>query len=140
MTDSIDHHIIATAAQQEDIAITFCTGLSLMEFLLPAVASQMLTSRNVGDAVLAWTFTKAPDTVWESIFRMPKHCFFSLLEWLLTNTNLGNTGRFVKPKEKLLLFLYIVCQGHTVRSTAYQFHRAYETVHRLVYKPQDKYP
>ena len=60
---------------------------------------------------------------------MSKGSFNALLEWLLVHTLL-RPGRDVSGQEKLLIFLYIVCQGVTHRTAAFLFGRSEGTIHR----------
>ena len=87
-------------------------------------------NRGLGEVLLS-SLEDSPDIIWNNLVRMSKPSFNALLEWLLGHT-LHCTGRHVSVREKLLIFLYIVCQGVTHRVAAFLFGRSEETINRLV--------
>ena len=65
------------------------------------------------------------------IFRMEKRTFRGLVTWLEHRGGLVASS-YIDPNEKTLIFLYIVCQGYTIRMAALYFGHSLDTIHRLV--------
>ena len=68
-----------------------------------------LHRRDTGLTLLA-TIENGSPAMWRRVFRMTKPSFNALCGWLASNT-MFRRGREVSEREKLLIFLYIVCQG-----------------------------
>ena len=101
--------------------------------LLPQPPTQILHFRQTGDTFIA-IFNVASDQSWIDLLRMRKSCFLALHEWLVIHTMLGQSTRCdsVSTHDMLFIFMYMVCQGTTVRHTASIFGRSLDSIHRLV--------
>ena len=78
----------------------------------------------------------APNTMWRRIYRMNKESFKALLCWLQAKTTFKESP-YMKDEEKLLIFMYIVCQGSPHGVAAYYFGRSDETINRYeIYPPR----
>ena len=75
------------------------------------------------------SFDIGPVTMWIETFRMTKASFDALLNWLIVHTVLEGS-RYITAREKLFIFLYIVCQGVTQTAAAYLFAHSDETIYR----------
>lgn len=75
------------------------------------------------------SFDIGPVTMWMETFRMTKVSFDALLNWLTVHTTLRGS-RYITAREKLFIFLYMVCQGVTQTATAYLFAHSDETIYR----------
>ena len=77
------------------------------------------------------TIENGPPLLWLQYFRMTKASFDALCGWLTTNTKLRGSLE-VSVREKVLIFLFIVCQGTPQSTVGFLFGRSDETVNRLV--------
>ena len=110
-------------------------ALTIQTFLhAPSPPTQTLHLRHMGDTFIAM-LDNAVDQCWNDLFRMRKSCFVALRTWLLTHTTLGQPrrGDTTSAHEKLIIFMYIICQGATIRHTALIFGRALGSIHRLAF-------
>ena len=89
-----------------------------------------LHRRELGVALLA-TIEDGSPALWRRLFRMTKPSFNALCGWLAENT-MFRRGREVSEREKLFIFLFIVCQGAPQNIVAHLFGRSDETINRLV--------
>ena len=87
-----------------------------------------LHDRVLGKTLIS-TLEDASNTIWIELLRMSKASFEALLEWLEARTPL-RSGRHISVREKLIIFLYIVCQSNTHRMIAFLFGRSVDTINR----------
>ena len=138
---SLDHTAESVAAKGTDDAIVAAVVrrrrmLLYMLLLCLAVVPNYITSpttlyrRHMGVALLA-TIENGHPAMWQRVFRMTKPSFNALCGWLASNT-MFRRGREVSEREKLLVFLHIVCQGAPQNIVAHPFGRSDETINRLV--------
>ena len=138
---SLDQTAESVAAKGTDDAIVAAVVrrrrmLLHMLLLCPAYVPRYITSpttlhrRHMGVALLA-TIENGHPAMWQRVFRMTKPSFNALCGWLASNT-MFRRGREVSEREKLLIFLYIVCQGAPQNIVAHLFGRSDETINRLV--------
>lgn len=121
---------LVSLRHQQVLATLQAVQFALVHFVK---SSSALHNRALGIMLLS-TIEDAPDTIWLNMIRMTKGSFDALIEWLRLHT-LFRSGRHVPEQEKLLIFLYIVCQGMTYRAAAFFFGRSEETIFRLVLNP-----
>ena len=153
---SLDQTAGSLAASNTSNAITIATAVRhhqiilIMLFLHVALNDNLKTSptilhsREMGAMFLA-TIENGSPSMWRRLFRMTKPSFNALCDWLASNT-MFRCSRNVSGREKLLIFLYIVCQGMPHNVAAFLFGRSDETINRLVrlkkgskYKENNKY-
>ena len=121
-------HAIVLAVVNQRRQQQVATLQSVAFFLAHTRASPTeLHSRMLG-AIFLSSIEGASHTIWNNLFRMSKSSFNALFEWLQGHTLLYS-GR-VSAREKLMIFLYIVCQGITHRIAAFLFGRSEETINR----------
>ena len=123
---------LAAIRRQRDAIAVYVLLVTLTLHLLPSPPCNTLVSHHVG-AILIQHLEEAPLQVWQDAFRMSKECFNALCIWLSAYTNLPETCSKTSLRHKMMMFLYLVCQGSTRRITGYVFGRSVETVHRLVF-------
>jgi hypothetical protein len=77
--------------------------------------------------------TAHPQRCWD-VLRMTIKTFFVLRDWLLANTSLKSSRKKsgVSIEEKIVIFLYIVAHGASVRDTSERFCYSKQTIQRLV--------
>ena len=77
--------------------------------------------------------TAHPQRCWD-VLRMTIETFFVLRDWLLANTSLKSSRKKsgVSIEEKVVIFLYIVAHGASVRDTSERFCYSKQTIQRLV--------
>lgn len=105
--------------------------ISIVQALEPSPPLQSLVSHELG---MIWIrhMENAPSQVWQDIFRMRKECFNLLCTWLTQNTTILQSSTKIPVRERVMMFLYVVCQGASRRTTGHLFGRAAATVQRLV--------
>src|ERR1700709_490305 len=77
--------------------------------------------------------TAHPQRCWD-VLRMTIETFFALRDWLLANTSLKSSRNKagLSIEEKIVIFLYIVAHGASVRDTSERFCYSKQTIQRLV--------
>ena len=80
------------------------------------------------------SFIDGPQTMWLETFRMTSFSFDALMGWLIKNTGFQGSS-YIPAREKLFIFLYILCQGITQTAAAYLFGHSNETIYRYVKGP-----
>ena len=105
--------------------------VSILQALEPSPPLQSLVSHELG---ITWIkhIENAPSQVWQDLFRMRKRCFDLLCTWLTQRTKLLQRSTKIPLRERVMMFLYLVCQGASRRTTGHIFGRAGATVQRLV--------
>lgn len=71
------------------------------------------------------------DSTFVELFRMSKSMFFELVSWLQQNTEIKDSQRLT-IETKVLIFLYVICQGTTQRMAAHFFRCAQRTVGNII--------
>ena len=122
--NSTEDVIIHAAARRRQAAF----HVFLLCLTVPT-APATLHRRALGKALLEGLEDGAP-AMWQRLFRMTKASFEALVDWLRMNT-MFKGGR-VSEREKLLIFLWIVCQGAPHGTVAHMFGRFDEIISRLV--------
>ena len=124
--------IVLYSRRRRQAALVFLILISLYHDLMPSPPFQVLAHRSLGRYFIT-TLENADHGVWESLFRMRKECFDALCNLLAANTELSQCSEAeVTFREKVMMFLWQICNGDPRRRCSFVFRRAIETVHRLV--------
>ena len=109
---------LAAIWRRRDAIAVYVLLVTLILHLLPSLPCNTLVSHHVR-AVWIQYIEKALLQAWQDTFRMPKECFNALCIWLSNYTNLPETCSKTTLRHKMMMFLYLVCQGSTRRTTSY---------------------
>jgi hypothetical protein len=113
--------------------------LLLYGFYRNSNAQRIRTGQTGQEYLLELLCSGHPERI-QHVLRMSLHTFYSLRDWLLTNTQLkgdlidsnrrrAGVSKRVSIEEKLAIFIYIVSRPASSRDTAERFSRALHTIH-----------